>query len=198
MNLNMDNCWGIISGLINLCLEKMEVDGEHCCHCSCAPCPAAIPNHIFLFLSSFPRRFALPACRQCIPTTMLRVNHTQRGKVVQRSNPSLPRAPMLWRCRPLVAAPSGVLGRHNPLCAIPSPLFPTASCSVFIRHSFALHCSSLLLTNHASALPPATFPGKYLLVRDANKPQLCLYAIPAGGSNPGNHAAGKEEDEDDD
>ncbi|KAL4852873.1 Eukaryotic translation initiation factor 3 subunit D [Chlorella vulgaris] len=66
MNLNMDNCWGIISGLINLCLEKMEVDG------------------------------------------------------------------------------------------------------------------------------------KYLLVRDANKPQLCLYAIPAGGSNPGNHVAGKEEDEDDD
>jgi len=28
MNLNMDNCWGIISGLINLCLDQLEHDGE--------------------------------------------------------------------------------------------------------------------------------------------------------------------------
>jgi hypothetical protein len=32
MNLNMDNCWGIISGLINLCHELLEHDGEHSAH----------------------------------------------------------------------------------------------------------------------------------------------------------------------
>lgn len=32
MNLNMDNCWGIISGLINLCHELLEHDGEHSMH----------------------------------------------------------------------------------------------------------------------------------------------------------------------
>ncbi|EFN52468.1 hypothetical protein CHLNCDRAFT_32503 [Chlorella variabilis] len=29
MNLNMDNCWGIISGLVNLCQEQLEHDGKY-------------------------------------------------------------------------------------------------------------------------------------------------------------------------
>ncbi len=28
MNLNMDNCWGIISALVNLCMDSCEADGE--------------------------------------------------------------------------------------------------------------------------------------------------------------------------
>lgn len=28
MNLNMDNCWGIISGVVNLCFDLLEADGE--------------------------------------------------------------------------------------------------------------------------------------------------------------------------
>lgn len=30
MNLNMDNCWGIVRALLDLCNEKMEEDGELC------------------------------------------------------------------------------------------------------------------------------------------------------------------------
>ena len=28
MNLNMDNCWGIVSGLSNLCNDLLETEGE--------------------------------------------------------------------------------------------------------------------------------------------------------------------------
>lgn len=27
MNLNMDNCWGIVRALVDLCVEKLETDG---------------------------------------------------------------------------------------------------------------------------------------------------------------------------
>ncbi|KAL4449000.1 hypothetical protein ABPG77_007717 [Micractinium sp. CCAP 211/92] len=29
MNLNMDNCWGIISGVVNLCFDLLEADGKY-------------------------------------------------------------------------------------------------------------------------------------------------------------------------
>ena len=29
MNLNMDNCWGIVRALVDLCKEKLEADGEY-------------------------------------------------------------------------------------------------------------------------------------------------------------------------
>lgn len=38
MNLNMDNCWGIISALINLCMDLCEADGEHPTPLNCLRC----------------------------------------------------------------------------------------------------------------------------------------------------------------
>lgn len=32
MNLNMDNCWGIISGIVNLCMDSCESDGGSIAH----------------------------------------------------------------------------------------------------------------------------------------------------------------------
>ena len=33
MNLNMDNCWGVISGVVNLCFELLEADGARVPRC---------------------------------------------------------------------------------------------------------------------------------------------------------------------
>lgn len=45
-------------------------------------------------------------------------------------------------------------------------------------------CSRELSLQHADDPPfPLPFPGKYLLVRDANKPQLRLYHVPADAGN---------------
>jgi hypothetical protein len=39
MNLSMDNCWGIVTGLLNLCADLLEGDGERA---AAPPAPASL------------------------------------------------------------------------------------------------------------------------------------------------------------
>lgn len=66
------------------------------------------------------------------------------------------------------------------------PLFFTVLPLVTAHLRLAIFWSSCIATRLFLALtccafcsPPCALPGKYLLVRDPNKPQLRLYAVPA-------------------
>lgn len=194
MNLNMDNCWGIISGLINLCLEQCQADGklswqpaevacvvrwwERGAHTAgIGRCPAAAAccflhactaNRIPTDAPQPPRRVLLYPARQ--------------GGADSRAQTHQPGAPLLWRCGPLVAAPvrraqlaqsslrlSALHCFHTGTkpCPAALPILPPPT-----------HLS--LLPSPPTHPPPTTYhTGKYLLVRDPNKPQLTLYRIPA-------------------
>ena len=67
MNLNMDNCWGIISGLVNLCQEQLEHDGE----AGQAWCRGTGLHRNIVQDYIVPASPACAACTQCTPTTML-------------------------------------------------------------------------------------------------------------------------------
>ena len=99
--------------------------------------------------------------------------------MVQTSNPSPPSAPLLWQrsCSP--AALPGAPGRHISL----SPPIPPRIERHLAQPAPPLNLPSLLFFCPPPAAAAAP-PGKYLLVRDPNKPQLTLYAIPAEALDP--------------
>ena len=171
-----------------------------CIHCLHAYVHGPQPLPCFACPSS--PFYRLPP-RQCIPTTTLRsLPYAAWQGGADISLPASWAHPLLWRRGSLVAAPSGVPGWHNshpllpcfPLLPPPFSAPPFLSASPF-THSLGpsahLHARPAILPrpsrSHCSACPgPPACPapastGKYLLVRDPNKPQLCLYAIPAEG-----------------